>query len=316
MELVQANQPLIKDTLVLHLNSQGSSAIVLNGDYKSRLFYDLKNYLDFENDDSIEYVTCSMPYAIITNSNYIVNEYNNQLTFLVNTAGYSFIIPAGNYTKSSWITYWQTTLNAALGVGTYINITGDSVTNKFTLTPTALFTSTYGIVQYGFTDFVFKQTSDYIWGFSESIIAAPGEASLTMPRCFNFLPIPRFLFHANILSNGLTLSNGSSASGGSAINTSDVLAAIPNVAKLNSQIIYENNASEFMVKTQVNMSGLEIRITDDDNRLINFNGISCYYDLKFNIYRRAIKKLQKFSTLIKTIQETATNKNDNVIVEE
>jgi len=68
METIQASTLLIKDTLVLHLNSQGSSAIVLNGDYKSKLFYDLRNYLDFENDDSIEYVTCSMPYAVITNS--------------------------------------------------------------------------------------------------------------------------------------------------------------------------------------------------------------------------------------------------------
>jgi len=310
METIQASVPLIKDTLVLHLNSQSTSAIVLNGDYKSNLLFDLRSYLDLENDDSIEYATCSMPYAVITNSNYIVNEYNNILSLLVDDNLYSFIIPSGNYTKTSWIAYWQTTLNATLGVGTYINITADSVTNKFTLTPTALFISTFGSVEYGFTNYAFPQTSDYIWGFSNSIIASPGAPSLTMPRCFNFLPVPRFLFHANILANGIMLTNNSS------VGSSDVIAAIPNVAKLNSQIIYENNSSNFQVKTQINMSGLNIKITDDNNNLINFNGISCYFDIKFDIYRRSIKKPQNFTNLLKTIKETVTNQNENVIVEE
>jgi len=317
METIQASTLLIKDTLVLHLNSQGSSAIVLNGDYKSKLFYDLRNYLDFENDDSIEYVTCSMPYAVITNSNYIVNDYNNQMTItiivsFVLTYTFPFTLAHGNYTKTSWITYINSLFSDPITFpNQYFILTGDSVTNKFTISVTAAFTGTYGSAYWGM---IAPTTCDYIFGFSTSFLTdAP---SFTMPRCFNFLPIPRFLFHANILSNGLTISNGSSSSLGSSINSSDILAAIPNVAKLNSQIIYENNSSEFMVKTQVNMSGLEIRITDDDNRLINFNGISCYYDLKFNIYRRAIKKPQKFNALVKTIQETVTNKNDYIILEE
>jgi len=102
----------------------------------------------------------------------------------------------------------------------------------------------------------------------------------------------------------------------SSVGSSDVIAAIPNVAKLNSQIIYENNSSNFQVKTQVNMSSLNIKITDDNNNLINFNGISCYFDIKFDIYRRSIKKPQNFTNLLKTIKETVTNQNENVIVEE
>jgi len=300
METIQASTALIKDTLVLHLNSQSTTSIALNGDYRSNFAYDLRSYLDFENDDTIEYVTCAMPYAVITNSNYIVNEYNNKMTIKINSTNYNYTLAQGNYTRTSWITYMNTRIDTTL-----FTISSDSTTNKFTITVTALFTSTYPGGTWGMAD---TTTCDYIWGFSTSFSTTA--TSYTMPRCFNFLPIPRFLFHANILSNGLILTKNSAVGG------SDVLAAIPNVAKLNSQIIYENNASEFMVKTQVNMSVLEIKITDDNNRLINFNGISCYFDLKFNIYRRALTKPQKFNNLVKTIQDTVTNKNEYIILEE
>jgi len=309
MEIIKADMPLIKDTLVLHLNSQTSSAILLNGDYKSKLQYDLRNYLDWENDDSIEYVTCSMPYCVLTNSNYIVNEYNNQMTLTIGTSHTSWKIPFGNYTRTSWVTYQQNHIDSIFGVQ-YFVISSDSTTNKFTITTTAAFQSAYPGAHWGFgkvSDPTFC-TCDYIWGFRSFFLTS--STSYTMDRCFNFLPVARFIFHANILSNGIMLTSNST------VGASDILAAIPNVAKLNSQIIYENNASDFQVKTQVNMSGLIIQITDDDNRLINFNGISCYFDIKFNIYRRSIKKPQKFSNLLKTIKETVTNQNENIIVEE
>lgn len=298
METIQATQPLIKDTIVLHLNSQTSSAILLNGDYKSKLQYDLRSYLDLENDDSIEYVTCSLPYCVMTNSNYIVNEYNNKMTIKINSTNYHYTLAVGNYTKTSWVTYMNTRIDTTL-----FTISSNSTTNKFTITTTALFQSTYPGATWGMTN---ATTCDYIWGFRTSFSTTA--TFYEMDRCFNFLPVARFLFHANILANGIMLTNNST------VGASDVLAAIPNVAKLNSQIIYENNASTFQVKTQINMSGLIIQITDDDNRLINFNGISCYFDIKFDIYRRSIKKPQKFSNLLKTIKETVTNQNENIII--
>jgi len=293
----------IRDSLVLHLNTQTTSSIILNGDYKSRVFYDLRNYLDFENDESIDYVTVSMPHIVMTNSNYIINDYNNKLIVLYGGTEYTYTIPQGNYIKSSFITYLQT--SGALPTTLFTN-TSSTVTNKFTIGVTALFTSTYGAGStWGFSS---GTTCDYIFGFRTEIFTTA--TSLEMPRSMNFLPIPRFLFHANILSNGLLLTTGS------AVGASDIMASVPNLAKLNSQIIYENYGSEFIVKTQSNMSGLLISITDDDNRLINFNGISCYFDLRFNIFRRSIKRPMRFSNLLKKISETKSNKNDAVIIEE
>jgi hypothetical protein len=46
---------------------------LLNGDYKSKALYDLRDIVNFANDDTIDFVEVSMPYAVITNSNYIVD---------------------------------------------------------------------------------------------------------------------------------------------------------------------------------------------------------------------------------------------------
>jgi len=293
----------IKDSLVLHLNTQTTCSILLNGDYKSKVFYDLRSYLDFENDESIDYVTVTMPHVVMTNSNFIINDYNNILNILYGSVVHTYTIPEGNYTKSSFTTYLQT--SGALPT-TLFSITSSNVTNRFTITVTALFTSTYGAGStWGFSP---GTSCDYIFGFRTEIYST--STSLEMNRSMNFLPIPRFLFHANILSNGLLLTNNSS------VGASDILCAVPNLAKLNSQIIYENYGGEFLVNSQANMSGLLISITDDDNRLINFNGISCYFDLRFNIFRKSIQRPLRFSSLVKKIQETKSNKNDAVIVEE
>lgn len=293
----------IKDSLVLHLNTQTTSSILLNGDYKSRVFYDLRSYLDFENDDSIDYVTVTMPHVVMTNSNYIINDYNNTIIVYYGNVEHSYTISQGNYIKSSFTSYLQT--SGALPTNLF-TITSSSVTNRFTITTTTLFNTVYGAgSQWGFSA---GTTCDYVLGFRTEIYTTT--SAIDMPRSMNFLPIPRFLFHANILSNGLLLTNHS------AVGACDILCAVPNLAKLSSQIIYENYGGEFLVNSQANMSGLLITITDDDNREINFNGISCYFDLRFNIFRKRIQRPLRFDSLVKKIQETKSNKNDAIILEE
>lgn len=293
----------IKDSLVLHLNTQTTSSILLNGDYKSKVFYDLRSYLDFENDESIDYVTVSMPHVVMTNSNYIINDYNNTIKVLYDTINHVYTIPQGNYIKSTFVAYLQ---SSGILPTNLFTITSSTVTNKFTISITPYFTTLYGDINpWGFSA---GTTCDYILGFRTEIYSSG--VSLEMTRSMNFLPIPRFLFHANILSNGLLLTNNS------AVGASDILAGVPNLAKLNSQIIYENYGGEFLVNSQANMSGLLITITDDDNRPINFNGISCYFDLKFNIFRKSIQRPLRFDSLVKKIQETKSNKNDAIILEE
>jgi hypothetical protein len=303
METIQPPTNIIKDTITFHLNTQLTTGLVLNGDYKSQVKFDLKNYINLDDDDVL-WATVSMPNCVITNSNYIVNEYNNKIDVLYGGASHVTTIPVGNYTRATWVTYMNGSVSSPLR-SDYFTLTSDNTTNKFTITTTALFQSTYPSGTWGMTS---ATTCDYIFGFRTSFSTT--STSFIMSRCFNFLPIARFVFHCNILNSGITLSSNSS------ISSTDVLAVVPNSSKLNSQIIYEGNMNEFLIKSNSHISSIVISITDDDNKLINFNGISCYFDLQFNLFRRTIQKPLKFHKLVNQANENIGNYPANVLIAE
>lgn len=307
MQQVTPSPHLIKDTLTFHLNTQLTTGLVLNGDYKSKIQFDLRNYVNLDDDD-IEYCTVGLPNCVMTNSNYIVNEYNSQMSVGIDGAHRNWNIPYGNYTRASWVAYQQAKLDLAYYPASYFVVSYDNVTNKFTITVTPAFRLAYPTSSWGFGksyDPAFT-TCDYIWGF-RSYFFTPLD-SYTMDRVYNFLPIPRFVFHCNILSSGITMTNGG-------VGSCDVLAVIPNSSRLNSQIIYENNTKTYLVKSNATISNIVISITDDDNRLINFNGISAYFDIQFNIFRRSIMRPLRFKELVQKAGETA-GQYENIIVGE
>jgi hypothetical protein len=94
----------------------------------------------------------------------------------------------------------------------------------------------------------------------------------------------------------------------------DILAVIPNSSKLNSQIIYENTGEGFLIKSNSQLNQIIISITDDDNRLINFNGISMYFSLEFNLFRKNIQRPMKFYKLVKEANKTKGQLPDGVEV--
>ena len=65
MEKINYIGGLVKDSKVIHISTQTSSSILLNGSYKSKCEYDVRGYLNFDDDESIEYVTVQMPYAVM-----------------------------------------------------------------------------------------------------------------------------------------------------------------------------------------------------------------------------------------------------------
>lgn len=275
---IEYGEKLIRDTKVLHLSTQTTSCILLNGSMKSKAAYDVRGYLDFENDDSIEYVTVQMPYVVMSNSNYIVNQYNNTLKLTANGSSYTYTLTLGNYTAQSFKTLLLSVMPTGFGIDYSL------VTNRFTFTYTQPFSLNTG------------STCDYVIGFSGTETAALVGATYTLvcSRSYNFLPIPRYIIHCNLLNDGIILGNNS------AIGCSDVLATIPNVSKPNGQLVYENIASEFVLKS-MSFGQLVITITDDNNREIDFLGISSYFQIKFNIFRRYLKRPLKFDNLVEYI---------------
>lgn len=250
----------------------------MNGSKKSKAAYDVRGFLDFENDDTIEYITLQVPYVVLSNSNYIVNENNNKLLYDASGVAYSSTIAPGNYTVATF----RQALLSALPSG--FTITYDTTVNRYTFSYAYPFSLNAGT------------TCDYIIGFTgtETAVLNGSVYTLTVSRSYNFLPIPRYVVHCNLLSDGILLGTNS------VLSSSDILATIPNVSKPNGQLVYENIASEFMVKT-ANIGQIVITITDDNNREIDFNGISSYFQLKFNIFRRALKKPLKFGDLVEHI---------------
>jgi len=87
---------------------------------------------------------------------------------------------------------------------------------------------------------------------------------------------------------------------------------------LNSQIIYENYGGEFLLKSLDVNTSIIISITDDNNNLINFNGISSYFVLRFNIFRHSIERPVSFQKLVSSVNGKVKNiaEDENLILAE
>lgn len=260
--MTESDNSLI-DTREIILSTKGSSCILLNGDKKSHALYNLRNIIDFENDKTIDYVTISVPYAVVPNSMYNVNSYSNQLIVEWGGTTYSYVFASGNYTYSSFINAFRSLLPY------HFSISLDTVTSKFTIT-----NSTYPFTLMG------NSTIDYVIGFSDTIQStAVAPYTLVMPRCVIFLPTPVINVCCNEINNGQCLGPNSNPL------FSNILCSIPNTSKLNNELVYQNVQDEFVLKTN-GSNILTISILDDDGNYLDFNGVSSWFLLRFKIHKR------------------------------
>lgn len=247
---------------------------------KSNAIYDLQGYVDFINDDTIEYLTCSIPYVVIPNSTYIINTNNNRLDLSFNGVTTRYYFPIGNYNTNTFMAAFYQLLPSTSWI-----ISVNATTSKFT-------------IKYASFPFELLGTStiNYVMGFNESVSSGTSLVSgyyvATLPLVYNFLPIPTYVLHMNIINNGITLGQNSS------ISTSDVLLSVPNNGRNNAQTIYESGSNnEFLVKNW-DLRNLQLRITDTKNRELDFNGVSSYLTLRFNIYRTIAIRPKKFNEIL------------------
>lgn len=271
MEIIQPSSHLVQETKQFHLSTRGDAGIVINGNLKSQVLFNIPDAIVI--DDSIEYIQFSIPYAVVPNSFYVINETNNVLQVLQSSITSTYIFPFGNYTASTFITQFK-----ALLPNTF-NITLGQNNNQFTITHT---TTAFTILG--------TSTIDSIMGFSGN--QASVGLSLTMPRVCNFLPLPRICFRCSKLSNSFTPSS---------IDSGDVILSIPNTAKLNGQIIYTNNTSSKTLFKLDSLRDFVVSITNDDGDLIDFNGISSFWVFQFDIFRKSIEKPMSFRNIISLV---------------
>ena len=127
-------------------------------------------------------------------------------------------------------------------------------------------------------------------GFSTSVSSVSTVA--TMPRCFNFLPIPRICIRCPELANTTMVGSQTSA---------DIIVTIPNNVGLNGQIYYQNQSQSKLLFRHHELSRFVLSITDDDGNLLNFNGLSSYFTFQFDIYRKHVSKPPRFSNIVEYV---------------
>jgi len=270
-EIIKTDQPIV-DTKQFHLSTRGDAGDVLNGDYKSQIVFSIPDAIVA--DDSIDFIYFSIPYAVIPNSFYVINETNNLLYVLQSSVTTLYTFPYGNYTTQSFITTFKSLLPQP-----QFNITLGQNSNKFTITHT---TTTFS--------FTSESTIDNIMGFTGTV-AAVG-LSLTLPRVCNFLPEPRICIRCPDLANSLMTATN---------NSSDVVLAVPNTSRLNGQIIYSNNSNMKTLFKLTNLNQFYVSLTNDDGAPINFNGVSSFFTFQFDIHRKTLAKPLSFDKLVSYI---------------
>jgi hypothetical protein len=262
IQLNEGDASLI-ETKELILSTKGSSTILLNGEKKSHALFNLRNIIDFENDKTIDYVSLSVPYAVVPNSMYNVNELTNRLDVVFSATTYTYTFPVGNYTYTSFMTAFTSVMPA------HFSISFNSLTSKFTIQNT---TYTFTLLE--------SSTIDYIIGFSDTVsstLIAPYK--VVMPRCVIFLPTPIINVCCDEINNGQSLGKNSNPL------FSNILCSIPNTSKLNFELVYQNVQDEFVMKSNASNT-LTISILDDDGNYIDFNGVSSWFMLRFKIHKK------------------------------
>ena len=265
------------ETKTLYLSTKSSSGTLLNGDMKSHIRYDLRSYINFDGDKSVKKITVSMPYALLVNSNYIINQNNNRLSILVGATTTNYDFPFGNYGANSFMNVFSQLVSG-------FSISINAVTNKFSISNS---TSAFTILG--------TSSIDYLMGFSDNVVSSVvlGVNTSTMPRCVNFLPNASFQICSigGVLYNGVVLDKNGSSYG-------NVLCSVPNVSTNNTQLVYNGTAEEFELQS-LNQSYLEIAILDNNAEYIDFNGIASFFSLKIKIFRRVERLIGSFSDILK-----------------
>jgi hypothetical protein len=251
------------ETRLIYLSTKRSTSVLLNGDKKSKVAYNIGAMIDFD-DPNITKVLVSIPYASLVNSVYQLNETNNMLSYsLLGEGLVNVYFPDGNYTQSTFIQEFQNQMPSEF------SITFNPKTSRFTIT--------HSTTQFTFYE---DSTVDSVMGFSGTFTSASvvGVQTLALNRCCNFLPTPIFYITTDTIYSGQSL-------GREGVPLfSNIIAAIPNTSRNNQAIVYSNPTDEFELKSRFH-SQMVLGIVNDEGEYLDFHGISSFFCLRFRIFR-------------------------------
>ena len=279
---------LIKETKIFKLSTQSSAGICLNEDtnYKSSFKYQFP-IINLKEEDIV--MTCiSIPYVCIPVSFYNIDYHNNRLDMLLTgldattglpiSSNFSFYFKSGNYNTISFMAEFKKNLFS----GWFISL--DNLTNCFTI-----WTTNTSIISF---QLLTTSTISSVMGFSSTLTST--DKQIVLPRTCNFLHTPRIHLRCGELANGYMINKNYDA---------DVLLSIPNDATANGKIVYRNFINNSTHLETSFIQTLTFNFTNENNELLNFNGISSYFEIQLEIYRKRPEKAPTFRNLVKELSK-------------
>ena len=254
---------LILDSRVINLNSKDS--VKLNSQKNSNVYFKFKNIL--KEDDDVYYITCGLLSAQIPVSFYNVNVNNQYLSYSVNGTAYSLTIPEGNYNAYGFISSFQTQFsNGAHGKA--LTVTLDKLTGRFTFT----LTTSYTLVLNSATSTIFK-----VLGFDISTDYTITSSQLA-PYPANFLGVKKIKVLSSALANFSYDSN--------TLGNTNLIQTITVNDSAFGMVTYQNQIENYGRLKTKRIDEIDIQLRDEDDALIDLNGIDWGLTFHLNLYRR------------------------------
>lgn len=261
----------------IHLNSLYGTKN--NGSFNSNVIFNKFNIIPRSKDilySEINLCCCEIPFSF-----YTINDNNNILGLSTG----DIVLTNGNYNVNTF----KTMINNLLPIG--MTFLYNSLTGKASLNYNQYF-------------FVKGNSTCYkIFGFfAGNIYYSNINYTIEFPFLFDISGTKNIYIKTNSLFLG---SIGQE-------NENDILHVVQNNVNPFGLIYYNNIASNFFHNIgDQEISNIDIRITDEFNNLINFNGIDWTISLQINIYRIKLLSLNKFLSFNYDISE----KDDNNIID-
>lgn len=250
-------------------NISSNTGDIINSPQNSSGLWSIPNFI--QRDEDVTRIECRVIHAEVPVSFYIINKNNNRLHF----NNVIYVIPIGNYNIKTFAAYLE-----SVGITANYSV----VTSKYTLSYTTNFTMSGSL-----------STCRNIIGLGKSNYSSR-DNSFIMPNVVNFLPLARL----NFRSAALQLDNYNSYD-----KSNDIFISLQNSSSQNAMINYKNSAHVKYILEIDNLSTLDIRITDDMNQLIDFNGLDWYLTICIDTYY--ISRNDKQNSFSKIVQSNNTN---------
>lgn len=236
------------------LSLDAKYATALNNTYKSNLLFILYDTINIPDGAS---ALISIKTAVIPNSIYVINSYNNYISLTDNLSNQiTLTITEGNYNASTFTDY----LNENL---TDYTIYFDSITNKFT------------IVNDLNKNFTLNGTSSCleVMGFLKSTAYSSVGYSLTSTFVCDFSGTNYLKISSNFMTMNIDSQTG---------KMSDILINLP-LDEVSGGVSYYSNKDNYKtIISDKHIPYINLRFYDEDNNLVNFNNKNVFVQLQFD----------------------------------